>query len=583
MRTNKLFTTQKLKATAMTYPKIVVMSVILLTSLAGFAQQVNEKEVQLQEKFIDASREHILGNYEKAASIYEEILKSDPTNHAVAYELARIYDTRDDAEKSLRFIKIAIANDATNDWYRRFLADVYQKQGKNVEAAQLYEELVKKEPDNEYFYQRWAYFLVKANDISKALKVYDELEKRIGISEELVRRKHALYVGMGNNKKAAEELEKLVQNYPTTTEYYHLLAGFYEQIGEATLAAQIYRRVLKVAPEDARATMALAGTQTAKSGDAQYLESLRAIFEKPDVNIDLKISKIMPMISKVADTGDKTLAAATLQLTQILETVHPDDAKGFAASGDLLYYAGDKTKALEKYQKALKLEDTVFLVWEQVLRIQLESKDYNGLRKTSEEALDLFPNKAFVYYMNGVALNELDRHEDALDALEQAKRTVGNNGKLLFDIHIRRGLVYNILKQNDKSNAAFEDALKLNPKAPEALSSYAYTLALRGETLDKAKSMAKQATDLAPNNPQYLATYGWVMYKAKDYKSAKEWLGKALANNGSDDSIILEHYGDVLFQMNDVENAWQYWTKAQEKGGVSEFLEKKIADRRLYE
>lgn len=47
--------------------------------------------------------------------------------------------------------------------------------------------------------------------------------------------------------------------------------------------------------------------------------------------------------------------------------------------------------------------------------------------------------------------------------------------------------------------------------------------------------------------------------------------------------MVLEHYGDVLFQMGDAQGALQYWTKAQEKGGTSEFLEKKIADRKLYE
>lgn len=584
MRTIKLFLVQKLKATIMTYPKNIAILVAMLISLAGFAQQVEEKEIQLQEKFIDASREHILGNFQKAANIYEDILKSDPNNPAVAYELARVYDTLDDSEKALRLIKLAIANDPMNDWYRRFLAEVYQKQGKNIEAAQLYEELAKKEPDNEYFYQRWAYFLVKANDIGKALKVYDELEKRTGISEELVRRKHALYVGMGNNKKAAEELERLVQNYPNNVEYYYLLAGFYEQIGETNLSSQVYRNILNFAPDDARATMALAGTQTAKTGDTQYLESLRPIFEKADVHIDLKISKIMPMISKVADTGDKALAAATLQLTQILETVHPDDAKGFAASGDLLYYTGDKLNALEKYKKALDLEDTVFLVWEQVLRILVESKNYNALLKASEAALDLFPNKAFVYYMNGIALHALDRQNEALNTLEQAKKMVGsNNTQLLFDINIQRGAVLSALKQGEKSNAAFEEALKLNPKAPEALSSYAYALSLRGESLEKAKTMAKQATELAPSEAQFQATYGWVLYKAKDYKNAKEWLGKAVVNTGEQDAVILEHYGDVLFQMNDTEKALMYWTKAQEKGGASEFLEKKIVDRRLYE
>ena len=243
----------------------------------------------------------------------------------------------------------------------------------------------------------------------------------------------------------------------------------------------------------------------------------------------------------------------------------------------------DRVKALEKYKKTLQLDDTVFLVWQQILHIYQETKGYDALRKNSEAAMDIFPNKAFLYYMNGIAYDELHKPEDALDALEQAVRMVGNDGKLLFDIQVRQGLVYNDLKETESSNQAFEQALKLNPKDSGALNKYAYCLAMRGENLEKAKTMAKQATELSPNDPTYQGTYGWIMYKSKDYKTAKEWLNKALQNGGDSDPTILEHYGDVLFQMNDTQGAMQYWTKAQEKGGSSEFLEKKIADRKLYE
>ena len=69
----------------------------------------------------------------------------------------------------------------------------------------------------------------------------------------------------------------------------------------------------------------------------------------------------------------------------------------------------------------------------------------------------------------------------------------------------------------------------------------------------------------------------------KDYKKAKEWIGKAIENGGAESTTILEHYGDILFQLGDVDSALEYWSKALEKGGKSEFLEKKIADRKLYE
>ncbi len=586
MKNNRLFTAQKLKARAMTYHKTMAVLIALLTSLSLAAQQVGEKDVALQEKFIDASRERILGNYDKAAAIYEDILKEDPSNHAVAYELSRVYDTLDKGDKALEFIKKSIALAPDNEWYQRFLADVYQKQGKNLEAASLYEGLVKKEPDNEYFYHRWAYFLLRANDYNKALKVYDDLEKRTGISEDIIRRKHSLYVGLGNNKKAAEELERLIAAFPSNPDYYHTLAGFYEQLGENELAREVYRRLLEVTPDDPRAVMAMAGTPKGggvSSGDAQYLQSLRPIFEKTDVSIDLKIQKLIPFITKVADTGDATLASAALSLTQILETVHPDEAKAYAASADLLYYSGDKLKALEKYKKTLELDDTVFLVWEQVLRIYEEGRDFANLEKASESALDIFPNKAFIYYMNGVANDALNRSEDALDVLEQAGRMVGNDAQLAIKIQVRKGLIYSDLKQFEKSNQTFEQILKLNPKDPEALNGYSHCLAMRGENLEKAKTMAKQANDLVPNQSNYQATYGWVLYKSKEYKSAKEWLKKALDNGAENDPVTLEHYGDVLFQMNDSQGAIQYWSKAQEKGGSSELLEKKITDRKLYE
>ena len=66
-----------------------------------------------------------------------------------------------------------------------------------------------------------------------------------------------------------------------------------------------------------------------------------------------------------------------------------------------------------------------------------------------------------------------------------------------------------------------------------------------------------------------------------DYINAHRYLEKAAKE--SDNGTILEHYGDVLFKLNKPENALEQWKKAKDKGDTSEFIDKKIADKKLYD
>ncbi len=553
------------------------------TPAAAQQKRVSAKEVELETRFIDANRERLLGNYDKAIPIYEEILKEDEANHAAAFELARIFDEQEIYDKSVRYAKQAVELDPSNPWYQQLLAEVYQKIGSNDEAAAVYERLVKRNPDNEEYYFKWAYYLVRANELQKAVKVYDELESKIGVTEELIRRKHALYLGSGDTKRAARELERLIEAFPDDLEYQHLLAEFYQGIGEPKKAQVVYEAILQVDPNDAKAKLALTGNPKTGSNELQYIESLRPVFGQPDVALDLKIQRILPIIQEVANTGNRPLGEAALELTTLLEEQHPDNAKPYSASADLLYYMGRRKEAIAKYEKTLELDDTVFSVWEQLLYAYLEEQEYEKLAKRAELAMDFFPNQPTAYWMYGIAANELGDHEDALGVLQQALLMSGSNDRMQFNVQSRLGLVYEALGRPQEATEAFEAALKLNPEGLELLNSYSYVLAQRGEQLERALDMAKLANDLRPDQPAYQDTFGWVHYKMKDYNKAKRWIGEALQNGGDEDPLILEHYGDVLFQLDDQEGALRYWMLAQEKGSSSKLLEKKINDKQLYE
>ena len=69
----------------------------------------------------------------------------------------------------------------------------------------------------------------------------------------------------------------------------------------------------------------------------------------------------------------------------------------------------------------------------------------------------------------------------------------------------------------------------------------------------------------------------------KKYQKALEWLEKSLDNGGASSATIVEHYGDVLYQLGREEEALKEWNIAKELGSDSEWLDKKIRDKKLYE
>lgn len=557
---------------------------IILSPLPSNAQKTyTEEEVNTEKIFIEASREKILGNYENAVVLYKEVLKRDKNNHAAAYELARMYDVLDEDDKAEKAIKMAIKLDKSNEWYQSFLADHYQKMRKDKDAADVFGDLVKQYPNNEYFYQKQAYFLVRSNNNAQAIKVYDKIEDKFGLSEELIGKKHSLYLGLGKQKKATQELQKLTKAFPSNLEYLHMLASHFQRIGEKDKAEKVFQKILTLNPDDAQANLAVANANKNENNETSFLNALKPIFQQEDVDIDLKIKEMIPHIQKVATTGDKKLADAAIELAQILTEVHPNEAKSFSVYGDLLNHSERPKEALEKYMQTLELDNTVFTVWEQVMYLNFELQDFDALLKTSNDALDIFPNKAKAYYLNGIANSEKGNYNDAIDGFQQALMMSAKNERMQADIHGRLGEVYHNSQKYDKSDKNFEKALKLNPNSFSILDSYSFHLALRGEKLDQAQQMSKRSIELQPNEPRLEDTYGWILYKMKDYNGAKEWIEKALQHGGDIMPTILEHYGDVLFQLDDKNQALLYWQKAQTQGSTSELLEKKIADKQLYE
>lgn len=404
------------------YSKYVSVILLLLLPLFTFAQpvRISEKAIYHQEVFMDAYGKKLMGKTDSAKALFLRLVEEDNTDDAAFYQLADLSRVDENMDQAINYIRKAVLLAPENKWYKLFLAEVYEYSGKDKEAALLYEQLATTQAFDQTLYFRWAYFLLRAEEPSKALKVYDDLEKRIGLNEEIIRHKHTVYLALGDLKKAEKELVRLVNAFPDKVDYYRMLAGFYEQQNNKEQAILVYQKILALDPNDAKANVALLNNQKQGGDESNYLNALRPLFQKPEIAIDDKIKEIVPYLEKLAGNGDIALGNQLLELARIIQQVHPEEAKSYALSGDLLYHTGKKEAALEQYEAALGKNKNIYAVWEQIMYIYRESDRFEELLNITEEVMDRFPNQPSVFFLQGVAFNQLKKYADAGPPLEQA-------------------------------------------------------------------------------------------------------------------------------------------------------------------
>lgn len=388
-------------------------------SVPLFAQvEPTESNIKQQTSFIEAKREALLGKTEKAISMFKDLLELSPEMDAAHFELGRLQYAAGNTEDAIDHLKKAY-DKRSSEVYASFLAELYQASGRHKEGAELYGELIKRNPDEADYYLERAAFLVRAQDIKGAIGAYNQLEDRIGINIELARLKHSLYLGQGDQKRAEKELTVLVESQPENLRFRHMLAGYYVSQKEATKAKRAYEEILQLQPADVKAQLALQDVSPQKSSgnDAE----LMALLGRSDVDIDLKVGKLLPLVNEVAQTQDAEKGKRAEMLAAELWRVHPDEAKAAALQGDVFFHTGRLKEAAAAYRATIELDDTVYPVWEQLLATLYLNNETMELRKYAEEALDVFPNRpaVYVHYALGEAFRS--NFSEANSLLNQAQ------------------------------------------------------------------------------------------------------------------------------------------------------------------
>lgn len=544
------------------------------TTLDKAAQQ------KLERLFMEAEKAKVTEDRDAAIKNYNDVLAIDPANANAHFQLAQIYaNTRRlaDAEKEAQE---AVRLDEGNKWYLEMLSGIYMNQGKAKEATDVFKTLITRFPNNADYYLNLGFLQTRAGQFDAAVKTYEQFEKNFGIDENVVLEKKNLYLRLNKFDEAVREVQRLYDEFGET-DYLLMVAEMYRVNRMKDKATELYKKILEKEPDNAQALLAMADLGAQTGNGQQTLESVKKVFANPNVDVDTKIKILFPYLQYWDLQKDKKQDA--FELAAILTATHPEDAKGYSIKGDLYFLDDQLDTALASYLQSLKYSKEVFTVWQQVMAIYNQKRDWANLQQVSTEAMELFPNQAVIYLFKGGAEVQLKDYEKALKSFGKGEKMSVENAKLRAQFLANMGDAYHSLNKHTESDSAYDRSLKLDPENSYVLNNYSYYLSLRKQNLEKAKQMSAYANKLDPDNNSFLDTYAWILFQLNDFTGAKEWQEKAMKAGGDKSGTILEHYGDILFKLGNTQEAIKYWKQAKELGTDSGTIDKKIAEGKYVE
>lgn len=573
--------------------KALVFSFILLLSNLCFAQQLPgnmtisggkvldyDDSTRITELFFSGLGAKAKLNMQQAGNFFKQIIDIDPANDAALYELAGIYNAQNQEKEAETLIKTAIKAKPDNEWYWLLLADVYKKTNNLPQLTLVFDELIRIAPKKDEYYFDKATTLLNQNKTDEALAIYDTLEKKHGLSDDIVNARQRVYQKQGKTDKAGDELEKMIKSNPSDVSNYIQLGQMYYNAGNNDKALEVLIQARNADPGNALVRVTLADLYRAQGKVEESYAELKSAFENTSVDVDSKVRMLLTYLPKFKDARGMEEANT---LGSILVQSYPSDAKVQAIYGDILYQQKKSADALKAYKKALELDDQNYMIWENVLQIEVAASDFDAAIKDGEEAITVFPAQAVLYLYTGVAYTQKNEHEKAIRYLKNAANLETEDMGRQSQIYAGLGDAYNAMKNYPESDKAFDKALQMNPDNTYALNNYAYYLSLRGVNLEKAAQMSKRSNEKEPDNGTFEDTYAWILFRQKKYKEARVWMEKAIKDTKGGSAAQADHYGDILIQLGEPALAVQQWTKAKNLGLKTDKLDRKINEKRYIE
>lgn len=188
-----------------------------------------------------------------------------------------------------------------------------------------------------------------------------------------------------------------------------------------------------------------------------------------------------------------------------------------------LHQSGNFSEAQKIYTEILNTQPTNFSALQLTGMVYLQTGQHQAAIDYLNKAIQVNPQFAACYINRGIALQALQRFDEALQSYDAAIRIQPD----YVEAYSNRGVTLNALKQYDEALASYEKAITIKPTYADAYSNKGNTLH-ELKRYEEALICYQKALDLKPEFPDALLNQGNTLQDLKRFEEAITSYEKAI-------------------------------------------------------
>lgn len=529
------------------------------------------------EAFHNGMRLKIKGDTDGAIEAFTKCLLIRQDDDAVYYALGQLYIAKKQDAEAVKMLEKAAQIDPSNIWYIEELAYLNYNADRVEEAATYFKKLVDYEPRNPNWLYGYGDCLLRQKKVAETIEVLNKGEEALGKNPMLAYEKYRLYMSLKKEKEAIHSLISVLEEYPNDKQTIAAIVDHYLNKGDINKSIEFLEKLSVVDSLNGTASMTLGEIYMRQGKTKEAYAAYKKGFKAPDVDAAMKMQLIISL-----QDSKRAIWPDILELAQIMEEQHPEDAKSYTIKGDLLMEQKKEKEALAAYRQALNYEKNLYPIWQTVLLMEYQQGDWGALYQDSKECLNYFTNMPMVYLFNGLSAIQVKKYDEAIESLSLGKSFVVNDKAMEAEFLGQLGEAYFSAKNSKEGKRYYQEAIAMDPESNLLKNNYAYRLAVAKIDLDLALSLINQAVSKSSNQYTYYDTRAWVYFQKGEYAKALEDLEKANQLEPNQ-KIVYEHMGDVYAKLNKIDKAIEFWTKALTLAPADSNLMKKIEKKAYYD
>ena len=237
------------------------------------------------------------------------------------------------------------------------------------------------------------------------------------------------------------------------------------------------------------------------------------------------------------------------------------DAVSLNISGDKHYQAGDISRAIEEFQRALALDPTDYNIQNSLGVCYGVLGAYEKALKIFEAARALAPDDTMAIYNAGLTHVCMGDRDRALALFLQAAETQGAP----YEVGLQAGRIYLDMKQPAQAHPFLERATAHQPESGIA-HRYLGECLTALDRIEPAVAAYKKAVRFNPHDAEALSAMGCLFDRMGENPEISTLFCRQSIELAPGNGLFRQRFGDLLLKQNRLEEALEQFLAADERG-----------------